>query len=171
MKKKYFKNNKLSRMTFYDDCSGKMSCEHYYRNGLLHREDKPAYVRFKSGGDALWYEKWFINGQKHRVGGPAAIYYDRGHIIQEVWYQKGLLHRMGGPAFITYSDRGEVLYEAWHENGKRHRIDGPAVTERRFGVLDEIWYEDDNRLQTKTTRYTPNKIHTNEFGVVMDADE
>ena len=61
--------------------------------------------------------EWFLNGQLHRIGGPAVVYKEG----TEEWRQYDKLHRDDGPAF---TQRG---YKAWWIRGERHRTDGPAV--------------------------------------------
>lgn len=56
-----------------------------------HRIYGPAYVSY-----AYHYEEWCINGEYHRVDGPAVKHKDT-----EYWYQNGKLHRLDGPAIIT----------------------------------------------------------------------
>ena len=51
----------------------------WYRKKILHREDGPA-VEFKDGS-----YMWYLNGQWHRVGGPAQKIRDK-----YVWCQNGL---------------------------------------------------------------------------------
>jgi hypothetical protein len=60
------------------------SYEAWYLNGQRHRVDGPAY---KSGS----YEAWYLNGQLHRVDGPA---YKDGS--REEWYLNGQLQASGG---------------------------------------------------------------------------
>jgi hypothetical protein len=40
----------------------------HYQNGLLHREDGPAFI-YSTGTQA-----WFLNGEIHREDGPAIIF-------------------------------------------------------------------------------------------------
>ena len=58
-----------------DECGDK----HWRLNGLLHREDGPAYEG--SSGAKFWY----INGIPHREDGPA-MEYSSGY---KQWYYKG----------------------------------------------------------------------------------
>ena len=59
-----------------------------------------------------------LNGQLHRIDGPAVEYLD-GY---KEWYANGKRHRLDGPA-IEWSDG----HKEWWVNGKLHRLDGPAV--------------------------------------------
>ena len=61
---------------------------------------------------------WRLNGQRHRVDGPA-IEYTNSH---KSWYQNGQRHRVDGPA-IEYADGDKM----WYLNGQRHRESGPAI--------------------------------------------
>ena len=61
---------------------------------------------------------WRLNGQRHRVDGPAIEWAD-GH---KEWYHHGQRHRADGPA-IEWADG----HKAWYLNDQRHRVDGPAV--------------------------------------------
>jgi hypothetical protein len=68
--------------------------------------------------DADGTQRWHVDGQLHRLDGPAVIYADG---LQE-WYVDGQLHRLDGPAVI-YADGSQE----WHVDGQLHRLDGPAV--------------------------------------------
>ena len=59
-----------------------------------------------------------VNGQRHRLDGPAVIWADG----TQAWYMNGQRHRLDGPAFIWADGT-----QAWWVNGQRHRLDGPAV--------------------------------------------
>lgn len=59
--------------------------------GKKHRIYGPAYV-----SHVYQYEEWCLNGEYHRVGGPAIK-----HKNAEFWYQNGKLHRLDGPAVIS----------------------------------------------------------------------
>lgn len=55
----------------------------------------------KDGGfkDTKSSESWYLNGDLHRVGGPAQIGYTADEsIISAQWYAHGQLHRLDGPA-------------------------------------------------------------------------
>jgi hypothetical protein len=72
----------------------------YFKDGVLHRDgDKPAVIssQLDKGHDGMHYfkEQWYQNGKRHRVGGPAILYWDKS-----VWdyYKDGELHRCDGPA-------------------------------------------------------------------------
>lgn len=92
----------------------------YMVNGDYHRDDdQPAIVY----GDKL---EWFIDGIRHRIGGPAIEYKYGG----EEYWQNGKLHRYDGPAVI-YKNKLE-----WCIDGIQHRLDGPAVISNG----DQYWY-------------------------------
>ena len=56
------------------------------------------------------YKRWYLNGQLHRVGGPAV---ERADGTKE-WYLNGQLHRTDGPA-VEYANG----YKAWWLNGEK----------------------------------------------------
>jgi hypothetical protein len=53
--------------------------QYWYLNGLLHKEDGPAYIS-KAG-----YKIWYINGKRHNENGPAVIHTDGSN----AWYLNG----------------------------------------------------------------------------------
>ena len=130
-------------------------CFYIKETGILHREDGPARIRsdlsviewyidgrrHRVGGPAIVYsngsEEWFKNGKPHRDDGPAVILSSSG--LKE-WYINGLLHREDGPAVI-YGD-GSI---EWFFNGLLHREDGPAI-ENINGT--EVWYRHGNLHRT-----------------------
>lgn len=94
----------------------------FYLNGVLHREDGPAWYHI--GGS----RKWCQNGKLHREDGPAIIDV-RGYLH---WYIDGQRHRVGGPAYIEPT--GDMFY---YQNDVLHREDGPAVA--RVNGKNETW--------------------------------
>lgn len=64
--------------------------EAWYRDGLLHREDGPAFI------DPSGAEGWYLHGRRHRADGPAIA----GPNGYEAWYRDGMLHREDGPAIV-----------------------------------------------------------------------
>ena len=68
--------------------------------------------------DAAGNQEWRVNGQLHRLDGPAVICAN-GH---QAWYVNNQLHRLDGPAVISANG-----HQAWFVNGQWHRLDGPAV--------------------------------------------
>jgi hypothetical protein len=63
--------------------------------------------------DAISY---FLDNQKHRVGGPAVQMHGFA-----AYYQYNELHRPDGPAI-----QNDGVSELWYLKGKKHRFDGPA---------------------------------------------
>ena len=78
--------------------------------------------------DSVGTKIWRLNGQYHRVDGPA-VEYASGH---KEWYLNGQRHREDGPA-SEYANGGKF----WFLNGQRHRVDGPAV---EYANGDKYWY-------------------------------
>lgn len=61
--------------------------------------------------------RWWFDGRKHRVDGPAVEYTDG----TRMWMRDGCLHRDGGPAVERLNGTSE-----WLVDGRLHRVDGPA---------------------------------------------
>jgi hypothetical protein len=80
------------------------------KDGLLHREDGPAYIGFDG------QQSWYKNGKLHRVDGPA-IMNSNGN---RFWYREGKCHREDGPAVI-YAD-----------GQKNWFLDDEALSEQEF---------------------------------------
>lgn len=67
----------------------------YYQNGLLHREDGPAFIIQAANGEMIT-EEYYKLGVMHRIDGPAMIRKNRTEYRQE-----GELHRVDGPALTV----------------------------------------------------------------------
>jgi len=106
-----FKSKKDVPKDFSGSCIISKSILHYYKDGLLHREDGPAAEH--PNGDKYWY----IHGKYHREDGPAIEYAN----CIKYWYVNSQLHREDGPA-IEFKNNKE-----WWFRDKRHRTDGPAI--------------------------------------------
>lgn len=55
---------------------------HWYKHGLLHREDGPAI-------DDEKVKAWYFDGERHRLDGPAYLEYRDGHLIISEWWYRG----------------------------------------------------------------------------------
>lgn len=75
-------------------------------SGFLHNEYGPAEIgySYNKGIPIVSSEKWFISGDLHRIGGPAAIYYNfyGAGVEAERYYINGLKHNELGPAETRY---------------------------------------------------------------------
>jgi len=66
---------------------------------------------------------WYLNGNFHRIGGPALEYEDTLYNYKwKKWYYRGMLHRLDGPAIESNNK-----YYSWYQYGKLHRTEGPAI--------------------------------------------
>jgi hypothetical protein len=64
------------------------------------------------------YERYYINGIKHREDGPAYICcYENGSVECEEYYINGKLHREYGPAHTEYYENGNIKLEEYYING------------------------------------------------------
>ena len=84
-------------------------------------------------------QEWrLLNGDLHRLGGPARIKKNSEPILhkdgRKEWYQYGQRHRVDGPAVEHANGDRE-----WWFEGKPHRVDGPAQEYASGGV---VWWLD-----------------------------
>ncbi len=113
---------------------------------FLHAKDKPAIKKFLffKGKPTILYEEWWLNGQLHRVDGPATKQYHSNS-----WWHNGKLHRLGGPA-VEYINGSKE----WWLNGERHRVDGPAVYNKGLNFyrfyLNNFSYNEDEWFNALT---------------------
>ena len=89
--------------------------KHWYRHGVLHRDDGPAVER--PGGEKWWFQF----GKEHREDGPAIERADGS----KQWFRDGLCHCEDGPA-IESADGSK---EYWL-NGEKWE-DGASIIARR----------------------------------------
>lgn len=99
----------------------------YYKKGtdLFHRLDGPAIC-------ANGRKQWWVDGQLHRIDGPA---FECDFDGSKLWYVDGLQHRLDGPAIDTPRCKG------WYVNGLCHRLDGPAL---EYPNGDYVWMVNGN---------------------------
>lgn len=121
--------------------------EEWKEDGLLHREDGPAYSADNINNhinEGKWSkEKWYIRGKLHRDDGPAwTERLGNGDLSSEFWACQGKYHRIDGPAKIFYK-KGIPHYEYWILDGKHHRDNGPAMIEygRDGKSIRDEWYQ------------------------------
>jgi len=115
--------------------------EWWYRNGVLHREGGPAYVKRHPDGTVV-EKRWYRNDKLHREDGPAYVERRPDGTVVEAWYRNDKLHREDGPAWVGRSRDG-IVAEGWYRSGERHREDGPAWVERHpEGIVVEAWYKE-----------------------------
>ena len=102
----------------------------------------PYYTEIDSNGDKHWY----LNGNLHRVDGPAVEWSDGS----KEWYLNGKRHRVDGPAIEC--SNGDKF---WWLNGKRHRVDGP-----NFIIATVIETEPGIKGDSSKSGFKPAKIDT-----------
>lgn len=106
-------------------------------------DDKPAMVFDRPNGCKS--ERWFNNGVRHRIGGPAMIDCEAdGTVTGEWWIVNGKMHREDGPSVIVLHEDGTSV-QVWHLHDKLHRLDGPAVT-NSDGSFE--WWIDGQEIQS-----------------------
>lgn len=137
--------------------------EGWYVNGILHRDDGPADVRYDLKRHLPYksLEEWYKNGLLHRTDGPARIRYAAWiHVSlqgpkrslrvvtyphEQIYYFEGDIHREGAPArFKVSSNNNRAFVEReYYRYGELHRDDGPAVIEYAHGQDSDLlfsWY-------------------------------
>ena len=77
------------------------SCNAWYKDGFLHKEDGPA-IKWNNGD-----EEWFIYGKLHQLECPAITRYGT-----KQWFKNGRRHRIDGPA-VEYANG----HKEWWING------------------------------------------------------
>lgn len=78
--------------------------EHYYRDGIKHREIGPATLRrYADGGRA---EKYYREGKRHRENGPAVVIRYADGATCEEYYLGGVKHREDGPSCVWRDANG-----------------------------------------------------------------
>lgn len=106
--------------------SGKIILEKWYLEGKLHREDGPAYVKYGQSGNPI-REEYQQNNELYNPNGPVIKKYQFGQLVHEEYQKNGKLHRESGPALREWSKIGQLILEKWCLEGKLHREDGPAL--------------------------------------------
>jgi len=107
----------------------------WHKNGILHRENGPAFVR-DNGIDMSWH----IDGEIHREDGPAKIYHEGG---SKRWMRNGFLHREDGPAIVIQNhptkDKDGPLIQ-YHLEGCSEKVPEIAILDPQNqtiqGILD-----------------------------------
>jgi len=71
----------------------------WYKNGKLHRDDKPAIISIYN---LSRFHHYYQNGLRHRFLKPASIKWETGIKSYEKYYLKDRLHNPIGPAKLWY---------------------------------------------------------------------
>lgn len=78
-------------------------------DGERHRDGLPAYIKFTNGPvSRLLEQRWYTNGNLHRINDPAVIVY-HGKRTTKCWYYHGKLHRYNGNDAVIGASR-----QTWH---------------------------------------------------------
>ena len=77
-------------------------------------------IEYYKNGETVKKLEFYKNGKKHRIDGPASIWYNEsGEIRTETYYINNKLHRLDGPAEIRYYESGEIYGGWYYINGIR----------------------------------------------------
>jgi len=90
------------------------------------------------------YREFFRDGLHHRIDGPAFTILDLGTgvVVFEAYFRYGLMHRDHGPAHVERSPEGRITLESYFFHGSLHRLNGPAVVARSAingDILHSVW--------------------------------
>lgn len=138
---KWFKNGVLHREdgpAFIQKMGIHHTVTKWYKDGKLHRENGPAMIT--KDGIYNWTNEWYMNNELHRDNDLPAI---ENASNEKYWYQHGKLHRKNNPAVIQGN------FEQWWKYGKLHNENGPAQIILDFNTLKIIkkWFIDGNEIQ------------------------
>ena len=89
----------------------------------IFERQKPKIEYYPNG--QKWYERWVLNGKRHREDGPAVQRWHNvnGHNNQkwyEIWYLNDKRHREDGPAVQYWNKEGIKVKEKWYLNDKNY---------------------------------------------------
>ena len=97
--------------------------EYKNENNKYHRNTDiaPTCITYYKNG-RIMCESYWINGKRHRLYGPAIIYYDHSNWTwTEEYWVNGKKHRPieEGPASISYYGNRQIYYKEYWVNGKK----------------------------------------------------
>ncbi len=120
----WYVHNKLSRedgpavIISYHNLDNTVE-ERWYKNGILDRDQiahpGPTISIYSDRG--LINEQWIINGELHRINGPAFVNVQPNGSVIEKYYEHNKLHRKKGPAVIIYNVHDDPITQEWWTNG------------------------------------------------------
>lgn len=115
----------------------------YLKNGVIHRDDGPAFIVLFYSTPTINEETWFKDGLHHRTNGPAyKVYFRNGKVKLAQWFFENKLHRIGLPAEQRFDKDGVLKETKYYLNGKAHRENGPAKNYNISGTEPtEFWFK------------------------------
>ena len=150
-------------ITQLDLDTGVVVFEEHRLGRRLHRDSKdgPAYIERSAEDGGILAERYYWNGKRHRVDGPAVVSYRLGTPdlpSLEMYYLHGIQHRdpKEGPAEIQR--RGDVVVlEVYYLYGEEYRdpADGPSYIARYDNGETEWFRNADGPRPTRPTRKRP----------------
>jgi hypothetical protein len=94
------RDNNLPALIEYDS-KNNLHVEEWYVNGMQHRENGPAMITYDVDLNYACYFIYYKNDMRHREDGPAYIRINKDNsFIERMWYINGEKHRIEGPAEI-----------------------------------------------------------------------
>jgi hypothetical protein len=91
--------------------------EYLNDDGKFHRLNGPAFEWLKNHFAFPGHSFW-VNGKRHRIGGPSNLVFYNQKILEQLWYKNNLCHRLNAPAEIFYNDFGKTKV-FFYEFGKQ----------------------------------------------------
>lgn len=168
----YFKENHLNRdndkpayvqwFWSHADSEWKTEVEEWYVNGMKHRENGPAAMRYFSDGTVSTVVCYNEN-RIHSIDGKPSIvnYSPSGAVLNKSYHNYGEQQSFDGkPAFVTYTESGQPLYQAWYDKGKKHRSDGPS----------ELFTREDGTVTTQSFHKRGTELPTEHFELLDDPE-
>lgn len=111
----------MSKRNYGEYISYTNNSVNYYTDGILHRDDGPAVIKYDPYATGNVTKYWYSRGKRHRTDGPAV------EGPNTIWYNNDKVHRTDGPAVIYHTGM-----KVWYRNGVIHRLDGPAVVHKNY---------------------------------------
>ena len=102
-------------------------------------------------------KQWILNGEYHRIDGPAIEYAND----DKQWFQNGVRHRLDGPA-VEYANGTKK----WYQNDELHRDDGPAI---EYANGTKAWYIDGEKLTEEEFNNRDNVSWSHELKEIAEA--
>lgn len=110
---------------------GIILCENWYKHGVYHRENGPAYS-LNYENSTVFHRAWFYEGKLHHPKNEVTYskYFGNGMIQSEMYYMHGELSRLNGPAVRIYDTAGYVIKSEYHICGCHLTLDQHELCRR-----------------------------------------
>ena len=116
------------------DYNGQKTFEQWALNGIFERKDGPTEIEYHPNGN-IFCERWYIGNDCHMVEYKNGIKCWEGWYVfngDDCEYHR---HRIGGPAIIYYKE-GRITKRQWFINGTWY-INGRSLVKDQDNITDE----------------------------------